>query len=449
MIMKRHILTGIITACFMTVAVSSMTAISCETWVFDSIEPETIMNNVDWDNIWVVAGGAKITFPATVSELFESGWTPEELAPAYMEELIDPLDCFYFIARKDGNTVYFRITNKSYEKKPFTECKVTGIDVLTQELTEPASLMHIKCQETTGDEIRELFGQEDLSYHNDCGANGESCTFFEYSDGGMKEILITVDGENGLVSGFSYTDMGMPEDMKAQAEDKPSEEILTYERAEGTGETFTDYRISLSGITYTLPIPVRVLIEDGWDAGQGIYEDIIAPGYGMFTDFTMDGRQIRVAVCNKDDKPAYAYNCWVMEISTDTFQFETEPEWELPVGIKYGMSRNKLEEVLASVGLSKTDWLDDDRSTYYIGSVGYDENEEESGWVNLTEEDDASMDYLEYVIYGNPSGKGYIVRMYSGDDENIPKDTVISGGVMNYPEEIYNNTHSNYMISNW
>ena len=54
------------------------------------------------------------------------------------------------------------------------------------------------------------------------------------------------------------------------------------------------------------------------------------------------------------------------------------------------------------------------------------------------------MDYLEYVIYGNPSGKGYAVRLYTEDDKNIPKDTVISAGVQNYPQEIYDNIYSNW-----
>jgi len=94
------------------------------------------------------------------------------------------------------------------------------------------------------------------------------------------------------------------------------------------------------------------------------------------------------------------------------------------------MTRQELEDKLASLGFEETDEVNDLHS-YLI------ETPEDTDWSDVDPAERPLILYDTYYVYAKDYHITYEIRVYIGDDNNYPPETVYSVRICNYPDDFY------------
>ena len=86
--------------------------------------------------------------------------------------------------------------------------------------------------------------------------------------------------------------------------------MTAYEKPDALGDSLEEFRISLDGAVYEVPVPVSVLIADGWELDTSDSDaEVAAHDIGWVT-LRKGGQEIREIAVNYADYATIPENCW-------------------------------------------------------------------------------------------------------------------------------------------
>lgn len=290
--------------------------------------------------------GESYELPLRYSVLSARGWKLSDAAESAVESetkvyssdtMLEPEEYSDYIpAEKKGYVIGLKFCNRGKKASELASCDVVGIKLQNDTMELPDFEMaggvkigsrydelatafgrpsYVKsCLKTTGElvsinDVTFMETEEDTVqtlYYALTDHSGFSFEFGEYEDSSNAVVSITVDNDTEAEKPYDYT-----KDLK-----RMSDSIKLYKGPSLLGKTFSDFAFKYEGNLYTLPIPVKQMIDDGWSFARGssirVQRGTTAEGVVL----RKGNAAVNVLVHNYDMKFARTpINCYVVSLS--------------------------------------------------------------------------------------------------------------------------------------
>ena len=353
--------------------------------------------SMNWSDFTVSINGTVLSFPTTF----------DALAPLGLENVDDPsiteiepnqYGMLYFGLGKGKISVEF--TNLDINVLPADQTVVTGIQLddmfLEDEPVEIELPGGIKYGESTLEDIENAYGKASDVYE------GDLYTKLTYEQDIYNSVELEVDKETGKLSAIDIENIKEPENMqKGEVNTETPAEVMAYNRPDQLSDDFNAYEIQVEDTVYKLPVPVSVMLADGWSlVADSSDETIAARDFGWVT-LSKNNQTIREIVRNHEDYATIPENCWLGSISLGLQ--DADLEGSLPGGIRVGMTKDECEKILTDGGVE-------------------------------FETDDSSSSFLHYS-YGDAYDRIHEISVYTEEGGSYPQNTVVTIHVENNETE--------------
>ena len=341
-----------------------------------------------WSDFQIQIDDQVYQFPMTYQDFVSYGWTSEDSEFPTLEP--SQYDLLYFT--KDDVRCMAYVINLAKNNMAADQCLVGGIsidsfdwDVSAGNVVLPGGIVR---GEASAAAIEEAYGTPSDVYEGDLYKK------LTYETDSYCRLEMSVDNETGVLSDIEVRNFVEPEGFDAGeiSEEVPAE-VTAYAKPDALGDSLEEFRISLDGAVYEVPVPVSVLIADGWELDTSDSDaEVAAHDIGWVT-LRKGGQEIREIAVNYADYATIPENCWFETLSVGGYTLEAEGE--LPCGIKTGMAEADLTAILDQAG------------------------------VTYTTEADEGSDFAYYKINELAYDQCYELTVYKGDDGHFGKDTVM------------------------
>lgn len=169
-----------------------------------------------------------------------------------------------------------------------------------------------------------------------------------YSFGEKAEIILTI--KNGVV--FKIDAKNIADPLYLNASEKVPRIVKDYKAPKELSTKLSDFTFYLYGKTYTMPLPVSVLIENGWILAAKT-DDFILPGetYEGAVKLTTLNRTLTFDVKNLADYPTTAQNCFITAIES---KYDMKLDMVLGVSwVRVGGSESSITSIFEKKDFSK------------------------------------------------------------------------------------------------
>ncbi|MCR4750995.1 MAG: hypothetical protein K5852_01715 [Eubacterium sp.] len=348
---------------------------------------------MNWSDYAVSINGTVLSFPTTFDALAPLGLENDD-DPAATEIEPNQYGMLYF--RLGEGKISVEFTNLDINVLPADQTIVTGIQLDKMFLDdEPVQIElpgGIKYGESTLEDIETAYGKASDIYE------GDMYTKLTYEQDIYNSVELEIDKESGKLSSVDIQNIKEPENMqKGEVNTDVPAEVAAYTLPEQLSDDLNAYEIQVEDTVYKLPVPVSVMIADGWvlDA-DGSDEIIAAKNFGWVT-LSKNNQTIREIVRNHEDYATIPENCWLGSISLGLQ--DADLEGSLPGGIHVGMTMEECEKILADSGVE-------------------------------VETDDSSSSF-KYYSYGEAYDRIHEISVYTEEGGTYPQNTVITISVEN------------------
>lgn len=356
-------------------------------------QTETDLASMNWSDYAVSINGTVLSFPTTFDALAPLGLENDD-DPAATEIEPNQYGMLYFHLGEGRISVEF--TNLDINVLPADQTVVTGIQLDKMFLDdEPVQIElpgGIKYGESTLEDIETAYGKASDVYE------GDMYTKLTYEQDIYNSVELEIDKESGKLSSVDIQNIKEPENMqKGEVNTDVPAEVAAYTLPEQLSDDLNAYEIQVEDTVYKLPVPVSVMIADGWvlDA-DGSDEIIAAKNFGWVT-LSKNNQTIREIVRNHEDYATIPENCWLGSISLGLQ--DADLEGSLPGGIHVGMTMEECEKILADSGVE-------------------------------VETDESSSSFKHYS-YGEAYDRIHEISVYTEEGGTYPQNTVITISVEN------------------
>lgn len=359
-------------------------------------EAEAVLSD-DWKDYQIQIEDHVYQFPMMYSDFTALGWSESDAEDADVE--LDPNQYTMVRFTRDDAEVTAYVVNLGMNTLPASECVVGGMDIDTfyweldaASVTLPGGIVRGEADEAA---IEAAYGTPSDTYEGDLYYQ------LTYETDYNSSVEMQVYKESGVLESIDIRNFVEPEGFDAgEASEEVPAAVLAYTKPDALGTDLSEYQIELDGQVYSMPVPVSVLISDGWELDADDSDETISAGNSGWVTLRKGGQEIRKMACNAESYATIPANCWIEELNVGEYQ--TNVEGKLPGDIVTGMPE---EEFLAV--------LDGADVAYEV---------EESG------------DY-RYYSYSNPEyGRGYEVIVYAGEEGYFEKDTIMEISCSNMME---------------
>ena len=357
----------------------------------------TDLASMNWSDYTVSINGTILSFPTTFDALEPLGLENED-DPAATEIEPNQYGTLYF--KLGDGKVIVEFTNLDINVLPADQTVVTGIELEKTFLKdEPVQIElpgGVKYGESTLEDIENAYGKASDVYE------GDYYTTLTYEQDIYNSVELEVDKETGKLSSIDIENIKEPENMqKGEVNTDVPEEVSSYTLPDELSDDLNAYEIQVEDTVYKLPVPVSVLIDDGWTLVTDSSDEIIAAKNFGWVTLSKNNQNIREIVRNHENYATIPENCWLGSISLGLQ--DADLEGSLPGGIHVGMTKDECEKILEDSGVD-------------------------------VETDDSSSSYLHYS-YGEAYDRIHEITVFTEEDGIYPQDTVITISVENNETE--------------
>ena len=355
-----------ISALCLSVLLSSFSVQAAEEEASEGAAEQTDLASMEWSDYTVSVNGTVLSFPTTFDALAPLGLENDD-DPSATEIEPDQYGTLYFDL--GAGQIMVEFTNLDINVLPADQTVVTGIQLdqmfLEDEPVEIELPGGIRYGESTLEDIENAYGKATDVYE------GDYYTKLTYEQDIYNSVELQVDKETGKLSAIDIQNIKEPENMqKGEVNTEVPAEVTAYTRPETLSDDINAYEIQVEDAVYKLPVPVSVLIGDGWTLqADESDETIAAKNFGWVT-LSKNNQTIREIVTNHESYATIPENCWLGSISLGLQ--DADLEGSLPGGIRVGMTKEECEKILEDSGV---EYEKDDSSssfTYYSYGAAYD-----------------------------------------------------------------------------
>lgn len=300
-----------------------------------------------WYQAPVTLCGKEYTLPVPLSSLISDGFAldesdlAEELAPNYYTLLT---------AKLDGMRVTLDVINLGIDVKTVSECLVSGVRVDETDMKNGATLVAgtLEAGKTTLDEALAAVGPAARSHE------GSDYTSLTFGDGSIVDMECQF--KEGVLRSLDFSYRATPKgynDAAYAAEVTEPAEIAAYTAPEELGADLTSGVFRLNGVLYKMPVPYKVLLANGLTVlRQNSSVKIAAHDSDIMgcPTLLLGGYPLNVYLKNPQKVAMPREYCFVTHFRVDS----ATVDFELPGGIKVGMSTADLESALSGVTFEKS-----------------------------------------------------------------------------------------------
>ncbi len=397
--------------------------------------------------------GEKYELPINFSALSSKGWSiqepapaeegdttaQEEQTPAYTAESTLEPDAYsdYVPVEKMGLVLGVKFWNPDRSAAPLTSCRVVGLRLDPSYGKQPPFSIH-EHEMGVGspyEKVIDLCGKPSYIMNNLPTGELQSINnvkFFDTDEPTSPTLIYKLDDHSQFIFTMNGTEgtekavVSLVMENNAEKEEeydynkeiryKP-EAIDLYKGPNLLGKTFSEFSFKYDGNLYTLPIPVRKLLDDGWQFVRG-YGERVPPGTTADGVIMRKGNTaITLKVHNYDMKYALtAVNCYA--ISLDAALTGPNVDILLSKGITLGSTE---KELVAAFGkeYAKTHAVPERTTNEEAGEGG----EKQPVTINVGETDKYEFADMPGVYIEKNVGEEFTVYSYVMPDD-VPTVTL-------------------------
>lgn len=318
--------------------------------------------------ITVTVEGDDYVMPCTLGDFSDNGWEVKIVGGQsdYADNCPAKETGTAYLTRSE-KSLYLEFINDYYTEKPYATCMVTQLGASMPNLTtNPIEVIWEGIEPG-------IMPAEFEAIVKGCRTwSDEYFTYFEGEDE-QTNLKYTIDYmliNDGRIGSFSFTfeHLNPPEEVQAELEDmeeyRPSS-FADYAAPEAMGDDIFSGTFRMGNKLYQLPVPMYVFADDGWQIDDSAW---LAAGMKDFFYEASGAERVEFYVHNimmgsergLDDVPAKLINCE----SDGIIVYDPNVDFELPRGLRIGMSEKELEAMLPEL-------LFVTRREYSNGAVGY------------------------------------------------------------------------------
>ncbi len=252
------------------------------------------------DDFTFALNGKAIDFPIYYSDFQKSGW---KITKSDSEKSLEPMQYGVFeVEQKNGKMgIYF--ANFKNETAKLEDLAVCGVVAEYDEKNIAELPQGLKLGSAKKESIIKAFGEPQSEKENE----------MVYSFDEKSEVKLGF--KNGVLNRIDAKTIADP--LYLNASDEVPEIVKSYKAPKELSTKLKDFTFYLYGKTYTMPLPVSVLIENGWILAAKT-DDYILPNetYKGGVKLTTLNRTLTFDIKNLADYPTTAENCFITAIES-------------------------------------------------------------------------------------------------------------------------------------
>lgn len=352
-------------------------------------ETESETEEASWADFQITIDEEVYILPMLYEEFAAYGWNLKEEEDA--GDMLEPYSYSLYSFEKDDMTITAYVLNLGINTMPIEECIVAGISIDDYYWSVLDTSVELPCGvllgESTLEDIEAAYGTPTEIYE------GTLYTQYTYEEDYNQEIELQVFLESGVLEDIRIENFIEPDGFEeGEMSTEVPQSILAYTEPDSLSSDLSAYEIEIDGDCYELPVPVSVLLEDGWELDGEDSDSLIVAKYFGWVTLRKNNQSFSAIVTNDADYATTPENCWLEELSVGGYTLDLDGA--LSGGVRIGITEEEFLTIL-------------------------EENDMEYA---CTE----SGDY-RYYTYNSPSyGSSCEVTIYVGTNSYFEKDTIIS-----------------------
>lgn len=319
-----------------------------------------------WSDFQIQIDGTVYQFPMTYEDWMALGWTARDET----DGILEPYQYGMLRYQNGERQCTAFVLNLGINNEPVDKCIVAGIsidnfdwDLTAGEVVLPGGLVR---GQTTVEEIQAAYGTPSDTYE------GDLYTQVTYETDYNSSVELTVYKESGVLEDVEVRNFVEPEGfVRGEVSEEIPAEVTSYEKPEAFSEDAAAYEIELDGQVYALPVPVSVLIADGWELNPSDTEEMIMAKNSGWAGLIKGGQSFRTMVRNEAEYATIPENCWVEELEVGGYSLEMDGA--LPGGIRIGTTEEEFLAILDAEGMEYTVEESGDFRYYTYNELAYDQ----------------------------------------------------------------------------
>lgn len=320
----------------------------------------------EWSDFQIQIAGEVYQFPMMHDEWIAYGWEAED----DVEEVLEPYQYEMVSYQKDGLKCTAYVLNFGINNAPIKDCLVGGVTVDNYfmpvdkgEVMLPGGLERGKADVAA---IEAAYGTPSDSYE------GDLYTKYTYSLDYDRDVELTVYKESGVLEEVRVRNFIRPEGFdEGEISTEVPADIAEYEKPAELSSDLGAYEIELGGKVYAVPVPVSVLLEDGWKINESDTDEYVMAHSSGWVGLIQGGQKMRSLVRNNADYATLPENCWFEELEVGGYDLDMDGA--LPGGIKTGMSEDEFRSILENADMEYEVEESGDFKYYTYNKKNYDQ----------------------------------------------------------------------------
>ncbi|SFU53732.1 hypothetical protein [Butyrivibrio sp. INlla21] len=343
--------------------------------------------------------GKTYQLPVRIQELIDDGWQYNKDSDAKILLGSGDREIIYVLTPgTESRKLDVYVTNFSIDAKELGEGYVTSIQFNDFDVEKGGMDLSfhggdVKFNDATKESIIAVYGEPSNEY------DGSSFYDISYEEANDTDYMTTVeikynfDKETNKLSYVSLKNQEKPSDIgEEQVSGDEPEYLSQYKAPSSLGDDPLSGNISINGKVYNVPVPLKVLLEDGWSFG-GDETHTVGANSGYALTLAKGDDRLYVSAYNVTTSACYIKYTIVTQITYYTSSIN-KLEVELPGGIKGSSTQSDVEAWLSSKGISNYEY---DKS-YGRYKIPIDQNRRNK--IEIHVRDDGKMDSIEVQNYG-------------------------------------------------
>lgn len=348
------------------------------------------------------AGDFTYQLPEKVSDFEADGWTfnSEKEASTLIGAGDKEYMYLYYPGTDTGISVW--LTNFSLDAQEARACYVTQIDLSDYDAKEIGKVTlkngAVVLGETKEADLLTIYGEPSRVSESSMGNSYYYYDDSTDSDSYTDSYLCFNMSEDGILEILTVSNEAQPESFEqVEVSDEVPDYISQYVAPSSLGTDPFSGNFKLDGVVYNLPVPLKVLEDNGWTYDADA-DYVVGAGQGYVITIEKLDRKVCIVTSNFAEKATYLKNTMVVSVSVDPDGLFGNG-MEFPGDLNANMTETELLAYMTKQNITNYDYYKE-TGTYTIpfDQTGKDRSQSGNKYQIMT--DEGKISSIDFTCYG-------------------------------------------------